>query len=441
MFLIVVCECGATLVKVKIPVREIKFGMFVEGLDRSWLDTSFPFQGFRISSVDEIERLQNYCDYVFVNTEKSRRGSATHLMPKPPSSEAMNSILQTIAKRRKASRIVDREILGQENYAISMPVERALSDAVGVRKDARAVIDNLYDSARIGSSIDTGYAKSVVEDLTDGILQNPDAHMLLTKLHSRDEYTAIHSLNVCTLSIAFGRHLGLPESFLKELGLGAMLHDLGKSRVPPEILNKPGKLTEEEFEVIKSHPIFGMEMLLEHSNPIPPRAIDIAYTHHERMDGSGYPQGLEGKEIPLYGRIVSIVDYYDAVTSDRCYHDGASPDVALRQLFDNEGWHDQELVESFIRCLSIFPVGSIVECDNGEVAIVLSQNESRRLRPKLLLVMNEYKRFYDIPKIIDLSLFDDENQTSIKRLTRPGEYGIDVRRYLKELNWLPRIKE
>lgn len=411
--------------------------MFVEGLDRPWLDTSFPFQGFRVRSVDDIERLQDYCEYVYVDTEKSRRGTASHLLPHAPSADAMHSMLQTIAKRREDCRLAEHDLLGKQSYAATLPVERCMQASMGVRKDARRVIDNLYESARSGASIDSAYAKAVVEELTDSILQNPDAHMLLTKLHARDEYTAIHSLNVCTLSIAFGRYLGLPEHYLKELGLGAMLHDLGKSQVPPEILNKPGKLTAEEFEVIKAHPVFGMEMLVQHSSPIPPRAIDIAYTHHERIDGSGYPQGLAGKEIPIYGRIVAIVDYYDAVTSDRCYHDGTSADVALRQLFDNPGWHDQQLVEAFIRCLSIFPVGSVVECDNGEVGIVISQNEKRRLRPKLLLVMNEYKRLYDVPKIIDMSLFDSGNDISIKRLTRPGEYGIDVRHYLKELNWLP----
>ena len=269
--------------KVKIPVQEIKFGMFVEGLDRSWLDTSFPFQGFRVQSVDEIERLQNYCSHVYVNTEKSARRATRHLSVPVIPDNGLNKILETISKRRKKYHLADQDMLSQECYTISAPIEKVLPEAIGVRKNVRQVIDGLYDSARSGSSIDTGYAKAVVEDLTDGILQNPDAHMLLTKLHSRDEYTAIHSLNVCTLSIAFGRHLGLPEDLLKELGLGAMMHDLGKTQVPLEILNKPGKLTPEEYEVIKSHPVFGMEMLMQSSKPLPPRAVDIAYTHHERM--------------------------------------------------------------------------------------------------------------------------------------------------------------
>ena len=236
------------------------------------------------------------------------------------------------------------------------------------------------EDVRLGQAVNTEAAKDLVTEVTNSITRSPHAMVWLTNMKERDEYTSIHCMNVCIMSVSFGRTLGMDKAELEVLGLGGLLHDLGKMRVPPEILNKPSKLTFEEFEVMKTHPMQGYKMLNEQSD-LPSEVLDIVKHHHERRNGKGYPSQLDGDQINNMTRIVAIVDVYDAITSDRCYHDAISPSDALKNMYEwvNEDF-DKELVENFIKCLGIYPIGSVVKLNMGHVGLVVSASEKSKLQ-------------------------------------------------------------
>lgn len=232
--------------------------------------------------------------------------------------------------------------------------------------------------------------------------------------------------------MAFGRHLGLPKKDIKNLGMSALLFDIGKMKVPRELLIKPGRLTKDEYLVIRKHVQHSVE-IIENIKGINDAVISIASTHHERFDGTGYPRGLRRNRIPLFGKIASIVDCYDAITSIRPYRKAISPTEALRMLYRqrNRAFQD-ELVEQFIQCLGVYPTGTLVELNTGEVGIIIAQNAIRRLRPKIMLILNKNKVAYDRFETLDLAIEnvdDDGNLLDISRSLQPGTYGIDPKEY------------
>ena len=309
----------------------------------------------------------------------------------------------------------------------------SLKRARRVYDNTRKYIDRAMEDVRLGDSVNTDDAKQLVAAMVDEIVHSASAMQWLTYLKNRDEYTAIHSMNVCILALSFGRWLKLSKADLNLLGLGALLHDLGKMKIPDEVLNKPGKLTGAEFEVMKMHPFYGHEMLKE-SGEIPDEALHAVLHHHERKRGQGYPHGLAENELPLMTQIVAIVDVYDAVTSDRCYHDGVAPFVALQNMYSwTKDDFDKELVENFIKCLGIYPVGSLVELSNGQIGIVVSASEKSRLRPVVMLVLDSDKRVLKVRKLINLasSMWQTgANALQISHILEPGSYGVDVKKIL-----------
>lgn len=398
--------------KIQINANQLKLGMFVVELDRPWLGTPFLFQGFRIRSVEEIEKLRSLCDTVVIDIEKSAKGS---YRPEHAGRE-----------ERKPQRL----------YAMSASFEQEIISANEIRAETESCLAEVFDDVAKDRMIDLVSVKKVVNHTVDGILRNPDAHVSLTQLKDWDRYTAQHSINVCILALAMGRHIGLQRQELEMLGTGALLHDVGKLRTPLEVLNKPGKLTEEEFKLMKAHPVHGRE-LLEHRYGLPHLVADMAYSHHERAAGGGYPRGLSGDQLTVWSKIVAIVDVYDAITSDRCYHKGMSPTEALTKMY---GWRltdfDPELLEQFIQCLGIYPVGTLVELTSGEVGIVISVNPTLRLRPQVSLILDAQKRPYYPSRTVNLADFannDPDNLYGIREVLKPGSYGINIREHLQPM--------
>ncbi len=402
----------------KVDVGHLKPGMYVAELDRPWLESPFLFQGFRLESDSDVKEVQDVCRFVYIDPE---RGDDVDVSVSHAASEGGEGE-------------PDRELVRTE-HKITVSFEEEIGAARKIHLRTRQQIDRMFEDARLGRSIDILEVKAVVGDMVDSIIRNPDAQLWLTNLRNRDEYTAIHSLNVCIFALTFGRHLGLSREELNELGVGALLHDIGKMRVPLEILNKDGRLTRDEFEIMKSHARQGFEILQAHAKQLPPSALDIAHAHHERMSGMGYPRGLIGDEITAFARIVAIVDVYDAITSDRIYHHGLSTLDALKNMFQwREQDFDKDLIEQFIQCIGIYPIGSLVELTTGEVGIVISVSQGRRLTPKVMLVRDDKKNAYYPPHIIDLAQFQQETdeRLEIQKVLEPNAYGIDVRHYIRE---------
>jgi HD-GYP domain-containing protein (c-di-GMP phosphodiesterase class II) len=227
----------------------------------------------------------------------------------------------------------------------------------------------------------------------------------------------------------------MAKAELNELGLGALLHDLGKMRVPLEILNKPGRLTQEEFTEIKRHPLYGYEMI-RHDRTIPLASLNIIKHHHERKNGQGYPEHLLQDKIPLLTQIAAIVDVYDAITSDRCYHDGVSPYDALNDIYHwTKADFDLQLVEKFIKCLGIYPIGSLVRLSTNEIAVVISASEKTRLRPIVMLIQDRQQKFYKTRRMLNLAhpqWSEGPSAIKIQGIVAPGEYNIDIRRIIEE---------
>jgi len=390
--------------------------MYVVELDRPWLDTPFLFQGFPVSSATDIERLRGCCRHVYV-------------LDRPPAFRSERRDAPSPANRSRffTRRLNIRPGGPARPHPSTQDMAQALDVAREIYTNTHAYIGRVLEDVRLGEGLDTEQARAAVGKMIDSIVTNPNALTWLSLLKSRDEYTSFHSLNVCILSLLFAQHLGLAPADLHELGLGALLHDIGKMQVPLEILNKPKPLDPPEMALMKLHPTYGYEVLRAKGG-VSARALDIVYSHHERVDGKGYPRGLKGAAISRDATIVAIADVYDAITTNRVYHSGISPHEALRLMYEHErGGFREEMLEQFIRCLSIYPIGSIVELETGEVGVVMTINQTDHLRPIVTLVLDPDKQPYAGYRLLNLSSMGrSSHPIAIKRILQSDAFGIDV---------------
>ena len=406
--------------KIKIDVSELMQGMFVCELDRPWTETPFLLQGVLLENAEDISQFKNICEYVYIDAEKSHESIYPHLRSLSRKDIDKSKIFTSSSTANES----EQADLESNNFQKDLKVARK------VHTRTRTYIDQALEDVRLGQAINTDAAKELVTEVANSITHSSHAMLWLTNMKSRDEYTSIHCMNVCILAVSFGRSLGMQKAELEVLGLGGLLHDLGKMRVPLEILNKPGKLTFEEFEIMKTHPMEGYNMLKEQSD-LPPDVLDIVKHHHERINGKGYPSQLNGDDINKMTRIVAIVDVYDAITSDRCYHDGMSPYESLKNMYD---WakkdFGKEMIEQFIKCLGIYPIGCVVELNLGHVGIVVSASDKTKLRPIVMLVLNSKQERFPAPKLINLAhpkWRSGAKKLEVKRILSNNEYTFDVK--------------
>jgi len=259
----------------------------------------------------------------------------------------------------------------------------------------------MFTDVRMGNAIQPSECVSLVDDIVESINRHPDALLSLARLKTADEYTYMHSAAVCALMVALGRQLGFNEAQCREAGMAGMLHDLGKAAMPQDVLNKPGKLTDEEFAIIKQHPVRGYEMLLA-GGATSDSVMDVVRHHHERVDGTGYPDRLKGEEISLLSRMGAVCDVYDAVTSNRPYKAGWDPAHALAQMASWKGHFDETIFQSFVKSVGIYPVGSLVRMRSGRLAVVLEQNPSALTKPRVKLFFSTKAGLPLKPQVMDL---------------------------------------
>jgi len=391
--------------------------MYVSELDIPWLDSPFKYQGFMIKHPQHVAEVKKVCQHVTIDLEKGLDIAR----------------LQTGISSHTIANLISRPVTYPRHYSLDQEMDTARQ----LYASTRQCVDSVMDAVAKDKEIDIDKIRKDIKEVVDSIIRNPDALICMTQLKARDEYTAQHSLNVCILALTLGRHIGMDVDSLNMLGTGALLHDIGKLKTPLEILNKPDKLNDEEFSKMKMHPQQGHAILSKISG-LPNIVTDIALSHHERESGQGYPNGLTGERISFWTKLVSIVDVYDAITSDRCYHKGMSPTEALTRLY---GWRSTdfspELIEQFIQCLGIYPIGSIVELNTAEVAIVITNEPLNRLQPKIEIIMDHEKNPVFSPRIVDLGNQGDQgaqdNSLRIVRTLENGALGINVTEYLKNL--------
>lgn len=402
----------------KISVSDLEIGMYIDELDRPWIESPFMFQGFLLAENEQLEQLRNLCGFVYVDVEQSII---------PVSDKKLLARVSSTGNSGKA--FIDTVVVEpQELEASNFQYE--LLKAKQVHEQTRDYINQILNGVYHGITPDIEKAQELVSDLVKSIVTSPDTLVLLTQLKSRDEYTAIHSMNVCVLSIAFGRYLGLPLDKLNTLGLGALLHDVGKMKIASNILQKPGKLTKEEASLMKAHAFLGYE-LLKNERGMTDEILSIVNNHHERIDGSGYPMGLMGDRICQLTKIVSMVDVYDELTSDRAYKDALTQTNALHKLYNiAKDKFEHQFVESFIKCIGIYPVGSIVEMNTGHVGVVVKLNDDYKLKPIVGLILSRKKKLYDKIKLLNLASDLWQKSTGVKirieKVLEANSYDIDV---------------
>lgn len=393
---------------VELSASELKVGMFVRELDIPWEESPFLFQGFRLDSEDDIKEVQKVCHRVTVDMMGVQK-PATEL--KAVASD------ESPEARQKAI------------YAeATIPVEDEINVASRLHEMARESVSDMFDDLHTGKEIDVERVQNVVDDCVESIIRNPDAMLWMMQIKNTDDYTAQHSINVATLAITLGRHLGMPPEQLELLGTSALLFDVGKTKLPEGLVSKPSEYAPEEFKAMQTHTILGRDILRQ-TNGVEQSYLDVSFSHHERYDGGGYPQGLKANEIPYFARLVAIADTYDAITSDRPHQKAQSISEALRLIYSERfAQFDPDLVVKFIESIGVFPPGSIVEMKNGEVGIVLSNTPDDKLNPRVILVLDEEKNPQP-PRVVDLSSTDSDalgERYVIRSTLRNGAYGIDV---------------
>jgi len=378
-------------------------GMFVAELDRPWLDTPFALQGFVVRDPDEVIYVSNYVEHVYVDAEYKGRPTFLSLVIEPTAGDAQN-------------RLRLREDFQQARVCF---------------ESAADTLDKVFDSLHAGRQGDMGAVREAVNPLIEGVFRNQEAVAALLRLKESGDYRYHHGVSMAIWAAILGRHIGLHRDELEKLAIGCAMCDVGMTQLPSELLGQAENLSEEQRMVIQAHPIIGAEMVSE-AKDVDFEVLAIIENHHERMDGSGYPRGMEGASIPVLARIAGLVDTYDAMITQRPYAVARISHEAAQELIDCKGSLFQDaLVEQFVQAIGLFPTGTVVELNTGEVGIVVKQSRTRRLKPEVVIILDEDKQKQEPLSIIDLAnqRIAAEGERWIARELLPGAHGINSEDY------------
>ncbi len=369
-----------------VSVSELRFGMYIAELDRPWTDTPFIFQGFILRNADQLGVLTKFCKSVMVDWERSE-------LPAPQPARAQ------------------------------VPVEQEVQSAKIAYTNLQTAMREALAAVRANRALDARSLEQAVVSMTESVLRNPDAMLLFSRLREKGDYTQSHAIDVAVYMTSFGRFLQLPVERVSLLGYLGLMQDIGKLRVPDEIIAKRDRLTAMEYEQAKKHVEHSVD-ILRATHGLPSQLDELVTLHHERHDGSGYPKGLKGKDIGMLGSIAAIVDVFDALTTRRPYAEAVSPSTALSMLYKWRGtFFDAGLIEQFIRCIGIFPLGSVVELNSGEIGIVIAQNTEKRLQPRVMVIRDANGNPLKPQKLLDLSRSPKVSEDEVYRIKRTLEYG------------------
>ena len=398
----------------KIEISQLRLGMYVHELCSSWMDSPFWKKSFLLTEQTELLEIQKTkIREAWIDTSKG--------IDVFQEDEKLPPTLV------KSEIVVDKIAIIREVTPVSMGEELGRASRI-VNKSKDAVF-SMFSEARMGKAVDVGNAKEMVEEIADSVMRNPGALIGLARLKTKDDYTYMHSVAVCALMVSLGKQLGLNDEETREAGLAGLLHDIGKMMVPGEILNKPGKLTDDEFISVKEHPVAGHKMLLE-ANGVSQVALDVCLHHHEKMDGTGYPEGLRGEQISLLARMGAVCDVYDAITSNRPYKQGWCPAESIRKMAEwSKGHFDEKVFQAFVKSIGIYPVGTLVRLESGRLGVVVEQQVGKSLlAPKVRVFFSIKSMAYIAPELLDLS--GPGLQDKIANREDAGKWGIkDINHY------------
>lgn len=375
----------------KISVQQLKLGMHIKEFCGSWMEHPFWRNGFVLTDEKDIASiLASSISEVWIDCGKGLDVEVGDAAVTEAESEAqVEAELETVALTRR-------------NVAPVSTADELVRAARICQQSQRAVI-SMFEEARMGKAVDTGGAKKLVEEITDSVSRNPGALISLARLKTADDYTYMHSVAVCAMMVALAKQLGLDEQQTRQAGIAGLMHDLGKAAMPMDILNKPGKLTDAEFRIIKTHPEEGFR-LLQSGTDVDPIVLDVCLHHHEKTDGSGYPEGLKDEDISLFAKMGAVCDVYDAITSNRPYKAGWDPAESLRRMAEwAKGHFDTKVFQAFVKSLGIYPIGSLVQLSSGRLGVVVDQTGKSLTTPTVKVFFSTKSNMRIVPETIDLS--------------------------------------
>jgi len=372
----------------KISVEQLKPGMYISDLGADWMSHSFLRNSFAVKNEETIRKIiEAGIHEVYIDPTKGQ-----DVADAPTQEEVTEELEQQMVKAATAPAPVRKASAREE-----------LGRAKVIHSEANHIIHNIMQDVRLGKQVKAEAAEPVVENITESILRNGGALLSLCRVKNKDDYTFLHSVSVCALQVSFCHALNMDANTIRFAGVGGLLHDIGKVKVPDAILNKPGGFSDEEFTLMKGHVTEG-KRILDETEGIKEISILVASQHHERHDGSGYPNGLKSDEISQMGQMAAICDVYDAITSDRCYHKGMAPHEALRKIFEWSKFHfNPTLVQLFLRTIGIYPVGTLVRLESGRLGVVIEQAEKNLLQPRIKVFYDSKRKQYIPPEEVDLS--------------------------------------
>lgn len=393
----------------RIAVKEIKIGMFICEFCGSWMEHPFWKTRFLLEDEADLHAIQaSGIKELWIDIEKGLDvGPAT-----------------AGKTEHEVARETDALLLKAEHAVTpaKLSLEDEIQSAAKLCAKAKEAVIEMFGAARMGQAIKIEEAQALVEEISASVLRQPHALISLARLKHADEYTYMHSVAVCALMIALARQLGLNESMVREAGFAGLLHDIGKVGIPLRVLNKPGKLTDAEFSVVKSHPEIGARILMENYD-VSPMVLDVCLHHHEKVDGTGYPFGLRGETISLHAKMGAVCDVYDAITSNRPYKKGWAPADSIRKMAEwSKGHFDETVFQAFVKTLGIYPTGSLVRLDSGRLAVVIEQHESSLLTPKVKVFFSAKTKMPIMQEILDLA--EPHGKEKIIGRESPDEWGF-----------------
>ena len=440
--------------QLKVDVNELTLGMFVSGLDRPWSQTPFPLQGFYIRELDEIKQLKAHCKHVYIDVAKGKGPVAARLKTLGKSSAPQAGAGQRVAKNASANIPVAPLKIKRDVYQQKSALNKEVAVAKELHQQVYSAMEQVLNQLEKGGDIPVKDTKRAASQMVDSVVRNPDAFTWLARVREVDEHTYTHAMRSSVWGILFGRHIGLGKSDLDTLALGILLKDVGKVNIDSGLIVQKVRSAAEELEYEK-FVLHGCDILRQMPG-IEPRVIAVVKTHCERLNGSGFPQHLRGDKIPLLGKIAGIVTFYDDTTNPRGEAYPLAPSKAVAKLYElRDSQFQEELVVEFIRAIGLYPTGTLVELSTGEVGVVVEQNFERRLKPKVMLVLDSCKHHMRKPMLLDLAEDDRQKQTLIdsgkKRLSEvekieiaqdlePGSYDIDIAQIRDEYLFKPAKK-
>jgi putative nucleotidyltransferase with HDIG domain len=386
--------------------------MYLQELCGSWMDHPFWKKSFELTDPADLKTLTECGIHeVWIDTDKGLDIESVDAQSKEDANKKVNTNLQQASQ-------------SPANTVARVSAQEEIAQARKIHGKAKEAVTAMFKEARMGKALQLEEIGTLVDDISLSITRNPEAFLSLSRLKTKDNYTYLHSVAVCALMISLGKQMGLDEALMKDLGMAGLLHDVGKMMIPDDILNKPGRLTDEEFTVVKKHPVQGWE-ILKGSAGVCQMALDVCLHHHERIDGGGYPNKLSGDALSLYSRMGAVCDVYDAITSNRCYKAGWEPVEAIRKMAEwQEGHFDNTVFHAFVKTIGIYPAGTLVKLKSTRLAVVLEQSAKGLLIPIVKVFFSTRENAPMQAEIIDLSQSSD----SILNAEDAKKWGFDLKK-------------